>query len=74
MRWTPTVALLLLGVAASARAEPPRWQWRADAGGQIDPSSHAVIDLGLRRGDWSLDFYTDTLEARYAPETATESA
>ncbi|MCK6547968.1 hypothetical protein L6R52_19105 [Myxococcota bacterium] len=56
---------------AERDAEPPsdedrdRWRWRAAAGAQIDSATHGVVDLGVARGPWSLQLFTDTLEARF---------
>lgn len=61
------LALLVAGVA-SARAD--EWEWRAAAGAQIDSSSHGVVDLGARKGPLSIQLLTDTLDVRYAPESA----
>lgn len=61
------LALLLLCLAATARAE---WQWRASGGGEVNASSHGVFDLGVQRGPLSIQLFTDTLDVRWAPESA----
>lgn len=48
----------------AAAADTPPLEWHADAGGQFDADSHGAVDLGVRRGAWSLLLETDTLEAR----------
>lgn len=49
-------------MAASPETTPV--EWRADLGGQFDSDPHGVADVGMRRGPWTLQLYTDTLEAR----------
>lgn len=51
---------LLLGLALAEDAGP--WETRAMLGGEFDASSHGVLDLGLRRGPWSAQLLTDTLD------------
>ncbi len=61
------LVLMIVAVAGPARAAD--WEWRAAAGAQIDPSSHGVVDFGVRKGPWSIQLLTDTLDLRWAPES-----
>jgi hypothetical protein len=38
-------------------------------GASIDPAPHGVLDLGIRKNDWSAQILTDTLDLRWAPES-----
>lgn len=58
----PMILLLSTALALDTSA------WSFAAGGQIEASSHGVLDLAWRRGPWSAGLYTDTLELRWAPE------
>jgi hypothetical protein len=66
------VLLALLAVTATSAASPTGdpWQWRWAIGAQLDAASHGVLDVGVRRGPWSLELFTDTVDVRYAPNTA----
>ena len=57
--------LALCSLAAPARAA--EWEWRASGGAQLDSSSHGVFDLGFRKGPYSIQLYTDTVELRWGP-------
>jgi|SRR5579871_1651414 len=61
---------LLCALLVSRAALAGDWQWRGDLGGEINPASHGVGDLGLRKGAFSLQLLSDTLDVRYAPEDA----
>jgi hypothetical protein len=61
-------ALILVFVPALAAAG--EWQFRIDGGGQVDSATHGVGDLGVRKGAFSANLYSDTLDLRYAPENA----
>jgi len=52
---------------APARAPAPPVEWLAVAGGQIDADSHGDMNLGLRRGAWTLQLRTDAPELTWAP-------
>jgi hypothetical protein len=52
----------------SAHAAPVPWEGRAALGGELNADSHGVVDLGVRRGPGSLQLFTDTIDARWAPE------
>lgn len=49
---------------------PARPEWRFAAGGEFNADSHGILDLGFRKGAFSIELLTDTLEVRYAPEQA----
>lgn len=36
--------------------------------GQFDPDPHGALDVGVRKGPWSAQILTDTLDIRWAPE------
>ena len=55
-------------LAAALAADPGPWEIRAALGGEFNPSSHGVADLGVRRGPWSAQLLTDTLDLRWEPE------
>ena len=57
-----TTALLL--VAASGGSD--EWQWRAALGAHIEPQTHGVFDLGLKKDELSIELLTDTLDIRWA--------
>lgn len=57
--------ILLLPLVALA-AEPSTWRFAA--GGQLEASSHGVLDIGWRRGPLSVELLTDTLDLRWSPE------
>lgn len=40
-------------------------EWHASAGGQVDADSHGIVNVGIRRGPWSVDLLTDTLQVRW---------
>jgi hypothetical protein len=67
-RFAAPLALLLVAATLSP-ARGDEWQLHADLGGQLDSSSHAVVDAGVRRGALSANFYTDTLDLRWSPES-----
>lgn len=48
-------------------ADAPELEWRADAGGVVGPGAFGVLDLGVRKGAWSAELFTDTLDARWQP-------
>lgn len=48
----------------------PAIEWRAAVGGQIDSDSHGAVDVGVRKGAWSAELLTDTVQLRYGPEYA----
>ncbi len=62
--------LLLIALAAAGEPEPGGWERRGALGAQVDPSPHGVLDLGLRRGDFSAQLLTDTIDLRWSPEGA----
>lgn len=57
-------------VAPAPLQVPVRPEWRFAAGGEFNADSHGILDLGLRKGAFSIELLTDTLEVRYAPEQA----
>lgn len=57
------VSLALLPLLAAAP-----WQLRASAGGEQAVEFHGAFDLGVRRGPWSAELLTETLDLRWAPE------
>ncbi len=59
--------ILLWCRAVPAAASTPT-EWRALGGALLETSSHGEVDVGLRRGPWRLELYTDTLQAAYSPE------
>jgi hypothetical protein len=63
-------ALLLSAALAAALPRPDReaLQWRAHVGASLDPTPHGVLDLGVKKGDWSAELLTDTLDLRWSPE------
>jgi hypothetical protein len=70
-RSAAAIALALLGltcarpVGAADRWGP--WQGRAAIGAELSTRSFGIVDLGLRKGPFSLELLTDTLDLRYAP-------
>lgn len=54
--------LLLIGLVAAAP-----WEGRAAAGAEVGPAAFGMLDLGLRRGDVSVEWLTDTLDLRWQP-------
>ncbi len=42
-------------------------EWRADVGAALGAGAFGVVDLGVRRGPWSAELFTDTLDLRWAP-------
>jgi hypothetical protein len=42
-------------------------EWRADAGAALGAGAFGVLDLGVRRGPWSAELFTDTLDLRWSP-------
>ena len=59
MAWN---ALLILLLSSAFAAE-----WTVEAGADIAPSSHGVLNVYRVSGPWSGGLYTDTLELRYSP-------
>ncbi len=57
---------LLLALALPAAAGPA---WRAMVGGEFNADPHGALDFGWRLGDWQLQLVTDTIDARWQPET-----
>ncbi|MCB9764905.1 MAG: hypothetical protein H6739_34330 [Alphaproteobacteria bacterium] len=59
-----------LGLAALplALAAEPALQWRWDAGAEVNATPHGIADLSVRRGDWSANLFTDTLDLRWDAE------
>ncbi len=45
----------------------PWWEFRADFGGEFNASPHGVVDIGVRKGPFTAQLLTDTLDVRYAP-------
>ena len=73
-RLVPVRELVLMVAAcasasATASADPIRWEWRASAGAQIDSATHGTVDAGVRRGPFSVELFTDTLELKWSPES-----
>jgi len=66
MGWPAFVLTTTLLYASTANAD--NWQWKAGAGAELSSTTHAVIDLALRRGPLSIALQTDTLDIRYSPE------
>ena len=64
------VIVLLAGGAVSAEELRP-WEWRGSFGGEFGSTSHGTFDLGVRRGPFVIELLSDTLEVRWAPESAT---
>lgn len=60
----PLTALLVWGVVHAQEDTELRWQ----AAGQVDSAPFGVVDLGVRRGTWSAELLTDTLDLRWSPE------
>lgn len=54
--------------AAGAAEKAPANEWRLTLGGEFNPVSHGIFDLGFRRGPFSVEILTDTLDIRYAPD------
>jgi len=59
--------LLLAALALAPPAAAAEVQWRAALGAQLDSDSHAIADVGVRSGPWSVELLTETLDLRYAP-------
>ena len=59
----------LAAIASSLLASSPlhaaSWQWRGGLGLETSATPHAVVDLELRNGPWSIALQTDTLDLRY---------
>ncbi|MBX2796962.1 MAG: hypothetical protein KTR31_04810 [Myxococcales bacterium] len=53
--------------AAMAGAQPTT-EVRFAGGGQFESESHGILDAGIRRGPWQLQWLTDTLDARVSPQ------
>lgn len=60
--------MLFLVLAALSAAIAAPTELRAAAGGEINADAHGRVDLGLRRGPWSAELLTDTLDLRYGPD------
>ena len=60
--------MLFIAAASLAALADSTTDFRWQAAGQIDPGAHGVADLGVRRGAWSAQLLTDTLDLRFAPE------
>src|SRR3990172_1499267 len=64
---TAAIASFLLSMASAAPSDG--WEWRGEAGIQIDPAPHGVVNALARRGPWGIALLTDTLELSYSPST-----
>ena len=62
------VSALVFGTARPSSARGEGWEWHGAGGGQIDADPHGVADVGVRRGPFSIQLFTDTLEVRYEPQ------
>jgi hypothetical protein len=66
-----SLPVVLTLTASPARAGEPAaaspWEFRALAGAGLDANPHGEVDLGLRRGAWSAELFTDTLDLRWQP-------
>src|SRR4051812_35878039 len=61
---------ILAGVPALPRpASADGWQNHFAFGGEINADPHGVGDFGVRKGPFSIQLFTDTLELRYQPES-----
>lgn len=58
------------GPGGHGEASANELEFRATGGGQIDSDPHGTVDLGVRRGALSAQLFTDTLDLRFAPESA----
>lgn len=75
-RWLAALACLLgLSWAWPAQAQgvdrgdpQPPWEWTVEVGASAQELPHGVLNLGMRRGPWSLMLLTDTLDLRYQEE------
>lgn len=67
--WGLLVALLALSTPQPAHAADRwgPWQGRAAVGAELSTRSFGIVDLGLRKGPFSIELLTDTLDLRYAP-------
>lgn len=54
--------------AGDSATEPTPSEWRTMLGAEINADSHGAMDLGWRRGPWSVELITDTLDLRWQPE------
>lgn len=65
-------ALLLLALLSSRQAIAADrfgpWQGRAALGAELSTRSFGIVDLGLRKGPFSIELLTDTLDVRYTPQ------
>lgn len=59
-------AALAIG-AEPPEEDPPTWDFRAEAGAQLDFVPHGVANVGVRRRDLSIQWLTDTLDIRMQP-------
>lgn len=69
--WLPVLCAIwgLRAGIATARADGGNvWQGRAALGGELSVTSFGIFDLGLRKGAFSIELLTDTLDVRFAPE------
>lgn len=55
--------------AAAPAAAPAPWQIRFAAGGEVGATAFGIGDIGFRKGAFSIQLFTDTLDVRYAPES-----
>jgi hypothetical protein len=53
----------LLVMALPGTVSAQSWRWAL--GAQLDSAPHAIVDLGYRHGNLSLQWLTDTLDMRY---------
>ncbi len=56
----------LLACASLAIAAP--WEWRGEIGGEFNADPHGIATAAFRTGPFQVGLYTDTLDARWAPE------
>jgi hypothetical protein len=67
------LALTLVGPASAAEPGVVKEEaevaseWRTMVGAEINADSHGALDLGWRRGAWSVELITDTLDVRWQP-------
>jgi len=54
-------------VLLSAASEPS-WEWKMLAGAEVSEATHGVFNLGIRRGAFSAEIHTDTLDLRWNEE------
>jgi hypothetical protein len=55
------IALMMVGLADAG-------DWRWAGGGEINASSHGILDIGWREGPWSVQLLTDTIDVRRQQE------